>query len=212
MEKESNLMNGYRTAYKIACDKFVTSDYSAIAINANAMYNATNDTITIMYLNRNYIVDCHTGNVTLSDDTDEVSTTVKVLILHYLLTARPRPLTGHLVTFREIPSGGSIYYPNFQKRAVNPLVKVFSKNHDGFLKAAELLGGTREKLGHVSVRVEVLPLIPVTMVLWQGDDEVPDSGNVLFDESVVSYLPVEDMVVAGSNAVYEMMAMLRKLG
>jgi len=43
--------------------------------------------------------------------------------------------------------------------------------------------------------------VPITFVLWRGDEEIPPSGNVLFDASIPSYLPVEDIaVVCGAVA------------
>jgi len=204
MEKESNLLNAYLEAYKIACKELKNRDWEQIAVNTNTIFNNVENTLTVKYLNMDYIVYCETGDVTLSNLPNEVTTTVKVLILHYLLHSKVKPLSGRLISFKEIPGGGSIYYPTFQKRAVVPLVKAFEKNREGFFYAAGKLGGIKERYGHASATINVLPLVPVTYVIWQGDDEIASSGTILFDDSITNYLPVEDIVCAASFGVYEL--------
>ena len=208
IELDSNLLNGYKTAYQLACQDLAQVDPEAVATNAGAQYLPAEGMLKLCYLNRIHQIWPATGEVVAADGA-EVSITVQVLILHYLLGAKPRQLTGNLISYREIPNG-SVYYPNFQKRAINPLVKVFANNHQGFYQCVAHLSGTKLSLGQASASVNVFPKLPVTMVLWKGDEEVPDAGNVLFDETVVSFLPAEDIVVAGSFAVYALMAQLKK--
>lgn len=205
MELESNLMNAYRTAYRMACEDFKQKDFEEISLNTNSVYDRSSHTLHLKYLNTGYEVDCSSGGIKYKDSNDEVTTTVKVLIAHYLLKAGIKPLSGKMISFKEIPGGGAIYYQTFQKRAILPLVKTFSNNLNGLYLAAEKLGGTRETYGHASVTIKVFPLVPVTYVVWQGDDEIPASGTILFDDTVTSFLPGEDIVLAASFGVYELM-------
>jgi hypothetical protein len=43
--------------------------------------------------------------------------------------------------------------------------------------------------GDWAFEVRPLPRVPVTFILWRGDEEVSDSGSLLFDLSAQSYLP-----------------------
>lgn len=43
--------------------------------------------------------------------------------------------------------------------------------------------------GDLAFQVWPLPRVPVTLMLWQGDEEVPDGGTLLFDRSATHYLP-----------------------
>lgn len=209
MEKESNLTNAYFIAYGLACEELRKSDWEQVALNSNAIFNRTENKLVVKYLNTDYIVNCLTGEVALSNSQDQVTTTVKVIILHYLLHSKVKPLSGRAISFKEVPGGGAIYYPTFQKRAIAPLVKTFEKKLDRFFTAADKLGGIKEKYGHASVTINILPLVPVTYVIWQGDEEVESSGTILFDETITSYLPVEDIVCAASFGTYELMKMSR---
>jgi hypothetical protein len=205
VEMESNLMNAYQTAYEMACERLNKRDAEEISLHTNAIHNKETHTLSLKYLNTEYLVNYNTGAIHAAGSQNPVTTTVKVLILHYLLHARITPLTGKLISFKEIPGGGSIYYQTFQKRAIHPFVMTYANDMDGLYRAAARFQGIKEGYGHASVSIRVFPLIPVTYVLWQGDDEFPASGTILFDESVTSYLPGEDIVLAASFGAYGLM-------
>lgn len=211
MEMESNLMNAYLTAYEMACKELANRDIDDICLNTNANRISGEDAlITLNYLASDYTINMKTGEITENGSDKQVSTTVKVLLLHYLLNAKISPLTGRMISFKEIPGGGAIYYQTFYKRAITPLIKTFSNDIDGFFNASEKLGGVRESYGDASVTLKIFPLVPVTYVLWQGDEEFPASGTILFDEKVTNFLPGEDIVLAASFGVYALMAEARK--
>lgn len=207
---ELNLVNGYKTAYRMACEELKNRDFNEISLNTNAVYDKNSNTFNLKYINKVYTIDCLTGHVTTENREEEVTATVRVLLLHYLLHARVRPLTGNLISFKDLKKGAAIYYPTFYKRAVTPLVKTFGSNPDGFFKAAGKLEGINEKFGHASATLHVLPLVPITYVLWEGNEEVPPSGTILFDDTVESFLPAEDIVCGASFAVYELMRLSRE--
>ena len=93
---------------------------------------------------------------------------------------------------------------NFIKRAVNPFVKRFGNDPEGLIKAGEALGGYRAENGDASVVINALPYIPVTFIIWLGDDEFEPNGSVLFDDTVNTWLCAEDLAVLGSLCVKEL--------
>lgn len=209
MELESNLINAYLQSYTLACEALVRMDFAEVSQNSKAPFDKEANTLCVKYLNRNYLVNCTTGEVRFEKGKDDITTPVKVLILHYLINAKPQPLSGQLISFKEVPGGGAIYYSTFCKRAVEPLAKVFASNYAALYKACEKLGGRKEKYGHASVTLNVFELVPVTYIVWEGDDEIPSSATILFDDSITSYLPGEDIVLAASYGVYELMTLAR---
>jgi hypothetical protein len=96
-----------------------------------------------------------------------------------------------LVKFKDFP-GGYAYENAFQRRAVEPLAKLFGKDPQMLIEAAKLLDGKQLGHGDCSVEIEMLKGIPITIVLWT-DDELPPTANALFDESAGKYLNVEDL-------------------
>jgi hypothetical protein len=57
--------------------------------------------------------------------------------------------------------------------------------------------GAQLERGDLAFEVWPLPRLPVTLVLWRGDEEVTDGGTLLFDSSAAHYLPGLLMELAG---------------
>ena len=207
MQHESNLMNAYLEAYQIACEKLLKCNTELVCQNSKAGFDKETSTYTLKYFEKECrikINECIKASVSFVDDVNEFTTTEKVLILHYLINSEPKPLSGRNISFQEVPGGGSIYYSTFKKRAIDPLVKTFSNNISSFLDATSALDGTLEKFGNASSTIYAFPFVPITYVLWQGDEEVSSSGTILFDTSVTHFLPVEDIILAASFGVYKL--------
>jgi hypothetical protein len=134
----------------------------------------------------------------------------KVIVLHYLLTARGDSPGNNLVTFREVP-GGAFYYPAFLKRARDPLVRIFGGDPQRLLRCGRQLGAEPVNLGDASVRLTPLPRIPLTLVLWKGDEEFAPEATLLFDRSVGSYLPTEDIAMLSGMVVYRLIRINQSL-
>ena len=205
-EMESNLLNGYMEAFNMACTELRLRDPADVIRNAEAQYDAASGTFTLRYIDAPHIVDCTAGTVSRLTPEGPVSvgTTVGILVLHYLLHAVKRPVSGRLISFREV-RGVSGYYPTFHKRAILPLQGTFEGRPETLVKAGLALGGETSGYGDASTTLHILPLVPVTYVVWRGDEEIPASAAILFDETVTSYLPGEDVVLAASFGTYALM-------
>lgn len=206
-----NLLRAYIVAYENAREQFLKMEISAIIEAARVKYDPENNCLIVRYIGRDFVVDIATGEITCPSSDKDVPVTDKVLIMHYLVEARISSPTGKLISFKELPHGGAIYCSNFQKRAIDPMVKRFNADFDMLYCVSEALGGRKTSLGHAAVTIDLLPNVPVTYVIWQGDDEVPSSGTILFDQNVDNYLPVEDIVVLASNGSYAMIGLAKSM-
>lgn len=119
------------------------------------------------------------------------------LLIHYS-QAKPTPLTGNLVKFRDLP-GGYAYEHAFNKRAINPLTEYFGEKPQLLSKVGKLFGGIQLNHGDASVEITALKGIPLTYILWKAE-EFPASANILYDQSASNYLPTEDLAVLGEIA------------
>lgn len=195
----------YSAAHDVALEKFrkatleEISEYSGYPIDGNR--------IKIEFLGRRFEVDYPSGQfyaeTTLNE---EISVPTQILILHYLVNRSPAMQTGQLISYKELP-GGSIYIQPFTNRAINPLVKTFGSQRSKLIQAAVALGGEVVSLGDAAVVLSVFPKVPITLVIWEADDEFPATGNILFDSSAGTVLPTEDYAVLASQVVFA----LRKL-
>ena len=121
---------------------------------------------------------------------------IAALILHYLIGAKDTEPTGKMLTFRELP-GGEVYYDAFYRRAIQPLAADIGPRPQLLLERAKRVGGERMDFGDASVRIAVFPRIPVVVVAWMGDEEVPSSANMLFDSTASAHLHTEDLAAIG---------------
>jgi hypothetical protein len=167
--------------------------------------------IEISFMNEDLLVKVQPEvNVVGKQTGAQLSLAEKIIILHYLLTARGDSMSRNLITFREVPGGG-FYYPAFLKRTHDPFLRVFGPHPQRLPVCGRQLGAEPGEIGDVSIRLWPLPRIPITIVLWKGDDEFPPEGNFLFDASIASYLPTEDIVVLTGMIIYRLIRISQSL-
>ena len=198
---ESNLMHGYKKAFEMARDALAGMDPGQVALNTFCPYDRKGSFFTVKFLGTDNRVSFPNGEASRPDG-KTVTATENVLLLHYLINAMNVPMAGDLISFREVKGGGANYYPIFYKRAILPLLKTFEKDPGRLAEFGLKLGGTVQGYGDASVTLPVFPLLPVTYAVWAGDGEIPGSAAVLFDRSVNSILPCEDVVLAASFGTY----------
>ena len=189
MEKKRSFMNLEETLRQ-AEESFSALVAEEIAVKAGVTYNDKDKTLLVPFIKQNYIVKHPEGKV-LTEKGEEASLYLAIIILHYLVTAGGEPLTGQWIAYRHLP-GGDIYNEPFQNRAIKPFLKTFGDRPEDFKKAAETLGGKRLETSGISMLIQVLPRVPICITLWPGDEEIPASANILFDEAAPFYLPTED--------------------
>jgi len=173
-----------------AIKDFSSKDPGSISLHADVNYCEKENEFVVPFLNRSYTVSYPEGKIRDSEG-NPLSSYLSIIILHYLVAANGKPLTGSWVSYRHLP-GGDIYIDPFTKRAVNPFLKQFGQQPDLFVKAAKALGGREEKASGISMVLPVMPRIPICFTIWPGDDEFPATATILFDEAASSYLPTED--------------------
>lgn len=189
-------------ALEVAQKKLTKRRPQEVIWQAAVKYDEIQKEFIVPFLGEEYHVKYPSGIVYHSLG-EEVALVNQILILHYLNYAEGTPLHHKWISFKELPSG-QIYINPFYNRAVRPLIRFFGNEPDFLIKAGLALGGKQENLGDASVTITVFPMVPVTYVIWRGDEELPPSGNVLFDESAPSYLPTEDYAVIGGMIVFEL--------
>ena len=179
---------------------FSQKDAEAMAYKAGVTYNADSKEFLVPFIGQDYRVVFPDGEVYYKDSDNDVIIEVKILILHYLYGASGVPLQNSWISFKELPDG-FIYIEPFTNRAIRPLVGIFGNIPEKMLAAGEKLGGERLKIGDASITIPVFPRVPITFILWEGDEEFPANGNVLFDASAPRYLDTEDYALLPSLVI-----------
>ena len=178
---------GYEQALSLASKELgETADIVELCKRSGARHTEGGD-ILLDYLGHHYRITYPEASISMVGSQETVPVKERILLLHYLINAKGMPLTHHLVTFREILDGAS-YFTVFHKRAIKPLVDNFGKNPLAMVANAEKLGGRWADYGDGAANFDAFPMMPVTFVLWRGDEEFGAEGSVLFDASVSDYL------------------------
>ncbi len=175
---------------------------------AAAGYDWNPQSITVRFLGREYrlsasdreLVPGGGGTESSGGAADPTTLAERILILHYLAKASGKPLSGRLVGFDQL-AGGRFYGSAFRKRTEQPLAALFEKDPGRLEKAAAMMGGGPGGHGSASALLLPFPRVPMTLIVWAGDEEIPSNAKVLFDDTAEDYLTTEDMTVLGDQVV-----------
>ncbi len=168
------------------------------------------DHVELPFLGTHYVIRAPNGEVRYRDPGEkEPALWERIIVLHYFTTADGSPLSQKWITVKEIPDS-RLYLPNFEKRAVVPLLGRFGKQPEEIREPARKLGGRTADIGDISVTIPVFPRVPITLVIWKGDEEFPPRVNILFDEAIVNYLPTEDIILASQMLAFRLIGLAGK--
>lgn len=195
--------DNYQHALKIGLEAFLRKDPGRIAEKAAATFR--DRCIILPHLDRSVIlnVDSQQFSVRDADGETEASTWLAILAIHYLNNAGGLAPTGKLKHFREFKEG-SFYEPAFNSKTKEVLIQVFGDDPAPMAAAAQKLNGVVLADGDASVRLPYFPCLPITCIVWKGDEDFPPEASVLFDETADLFFSAEDMAVAGQMAVLEL--------
>jgi hypothetical protein len=128
---------------------------------------------------------------------------VSLVLLHYLLTADGTGIADQWVSCRELP-GGRFYGRAFADQAEGVIAATFGTDVAGFRAAAATLGGLPLDLADAAYRFQALPRVPMAVLLWAGDDELPGQTRILYDASAGHFLPTEDLSGLGDWLAHQL--------
>jgi hypothetical protein len=189
--KPGGMKAAYAIAYKKAGLEIRASDLEEICARSGAVSNGR--TIRVSFFGKRVeILIPENGGVEFKPS--ELPLAERILILHYLLGRETRSTRGSMVAFKNLP-GASFYDPTYQKRGPRRIARRFGENVKEFRKACRNLSWQAAELGDASFRFDILPKIRGLVVLHAGDEEFPAEVNILFNDEIVNFLPLEDVAV-----------------
>jgi len=205
---------GYELAYKLACEQLAKLDnveLQCLKSGAQCLLADSQKVITVRYLNQLYRVTLPDIEISSVSSEEQVPLKDKILILHYLSQAKGTPTSNKLITYKELPDGTN-YFPTFFKRAIKPILDHFGNEPQLLIDVAAKLGGRKADYGDAAVTIDAFCQVPITFVLWRGDEEFPPEGNILFDSTISDYLSIEDINVLCEAIAWRLVKLLRTGG
>jgi len=211
LPEQKNYEYAYKQAYKLACEQLGKVNIEEQCRKSGARYLQTDaqQLAIVEYLNQSYQVTFPNITVLLLNSKAEVPIKDKVLILRYLAQAKGTPIAHKFIAFNELPEGAN-YLRTFSKRSIEPLANYFGTEPQRLIAAGEKLGGSKVDYGDVAVTINVFSRVPITLVLWRGDEEFSPRSNILFDATIPDYLFTEDITVVCETIVWKLVRFLKE--
>lgn len=167
----------------------------------------------LRFLNRAINISWPGMDFSYEEGTGDISIQQQAFLLHYLngaCSSRCTGMSGEWVSYQDIPDG-RFYMDAFIRRAKAPLIQTFGLNANRMVEIARSVYNAEPlSLGDFSVKINALPCVPVALIIWEGDDEFPPDGNLLFDKTASNILSAEDIALLAGMVVYPMVGMAFK--
>lgn len=203
--EKNNFEKAYDEAFTLASKMLLKKDIVECCADSGAMitlqsYNTLR--IKIDFLNR--IININLPSVLFTaEDSAAISIWEKILILHYLCNANGSPQKNSLINFKQIKEG-LLYYPSFERRCIKPFMRLFTKDQALAYRNALRIGGEKVDFGDFALKFNPFPRVSLIYMVWNGDNEIPADGNILFDSSIKEYLSAEDIVVLCQYIIFQL--------
>ncbi len=151
-------------------------------------------TIRLPALNRVLCVDLDSRRVRVDDAAAPLHAGWAVLAVHYLCAADPAP-DPRAVSFSHFQDCRS-YLSVFGKRIVERFLATSGRTPERFAQAAAPLGGRKVAGSGTGYAFDVFPRVPITIIRYDGDEEIRPGASVIYRADAERLLPAEDRVVA----------------
>lgn len=129
----------------------------------------------------------------------------RISILRYLLDAQAVASTGRLLKPTELKTG-QIYLKGSHLLPLEAIAARFGTDPPGFHRQAARYGGEPRPYGDAATELRPFVRVPITLILWQEDEEFPARSYLLFDETCELHLPPD---ILWSVAMMSALVMIR---
>lgn len=134
------------------------------------------------------------GRIIAMDDRDPVTCYERLNV--YTLFGYVSPLAHYKndwVRFDRL-KGTSPFSKAFQEGIIEPFSRMFAGHIRELSQACEKLGGKKLPWSDAGYELRAFECIPVRFLFWEGDEEFPAQGNVLFEASATDFIHGESIV------------------
>ncbi len=203
---------GYELAFQLASEKLAKiNDIKQQCLKSGAKYLDSQKAISIEYLNQPYLISLSDADVSMLAGKQTAPIKDQILILHYFTQAKGTPLSHKIITYKELKEGIN-YFPVFYKRAIKPIVSYFGHEPHSLLDIGAILGGDKADCGDVAITIKAFSRLPVTIALWQGDEELAPEGSIMFDSTISDYLTNDDIHALCETITWRLVKLLKTGG
>ena len=174
-------LDGTKTAQRAKCE-YLTSPAQYIVTLLSTEY-------VVNLLDRNIF------SIRSDSQQEEAKFLEQLCILAYLINAQDLPPANKLVSGETLP-GGQFFFRGQHGLPTKKLEEVFGNNPEVLHKVSTQLDAERCEFGDASIRLYILPRLPLTIVIWRRCEEFDARASILFDQTAASQLPLDALLAA----------------
>jgi len=178
-------------------------DHAETAQRTKCEYLSDKECYIIELLNTEYIIDLPDRKIySYHEDSDQkpASFIEELCILAYLINSKEIPLANKLVKGETLP-GGQFFFRGVHKLPTEKLEEAFGERPQALLDASEQFNAEICEFGDASISLFILPRLPLTIVIWRGDEEFEARASILFDQTAGSHMPLDALLASVNLAV-----------
>jgi hypothetical protein len=187
-----------KMAHEGLWEKLEKLDYAETARRAGCQYLSDPERYILTMLNTDYIVHIADRSISCAQAASSqrpAEFLEQLCVLAYLINAKYLPLSGKLVNGLALP-GGQFFFRGVHCLPTEKLEQVFGGRPEALLEAAKPLRAEKSDFGDASVRLRVLPRLPITIVIWGRCEEFEARASILFDKTAADQLPLDALLAA----------------
>jgi len=173
-------------------------DCAETAQRAKCQYLDSPGCYILSLLNTEYVVNLSDRKIfskKSGSEQEEAQFLEQLCILAYLINSQNLPLANKLVAGNTLP-GGQFFFRGQHGLPTQKLEEAFGANPDVLYHVSAQLGAERCEFGDASIRLYMLPRLPLTIVIWGRDEEFEARASILFDQTAASQLPLDALLAA----------------
>lgn len=150
--------------------------------------------LTLRHYGRKFGVNRADGKILAMEDDLPVSCTEKLNIYTLFGYVSPDAApAGKWVKFDQLKDA-SPFSKAFDAGIIAPFARTFDGHRAALEQACRRLQGRKVAQSDVGFVLDAFDCIGVKFLFWDGDEEFPARGNLLFDESATDFIHVESIV------------------
>lgn len=166
------------------------------AARAKCQYLTNPERYVVKLLNTEYVVDLADKQIfSVRDSSEPAEFLQQLCVLAYLINAQDLPLSYKLVRAEALP-GGQFFFRGIHSLPTEKLEKVFGEHPEALHQIAKQFGAKVREFGDASIEFTVLPRIPLTIIVWRGDQDFEARASILFDQTAAAQLPLDALLAA----------------
>lgn len=133
------------------------------------------------------------------EDGAEPPLTVRIVLSYYILHGGSAELAGEWVSYRDFKDA-AFFMASYRETVERAIAAEFSGRLETLRTCSQRIGGQElPELGSGDVchRYQALPNVPLALVFYDADEELPASATVLYDRHSTFFLDLECLAVLG---------------